>query len=95
MIKWDRQTEFVEQQLINRIELVGEGTGWREERTGLHENESIETRRHWLTDLVPQHAGGGVNVIKVLNEDTLLVDSPTQAFKPFVVYYADTCIIPA
>ena len=25
------------------------GDGWREERTGLHEREFIETRRHWFT----------------------------------------------
>ena len=27
--------------------------GWREERTGLHEREFIETRRHWFTKKVP------------------------------------------
>jgi mannose-6-phosphate isomerase class I len=45
VIQWERQTDFVRKQLINQIELVDEGENWREERTGLHENEFIETRR--------------------------------------------------
>ncbi len=38
-----------QENLINRVEKVAEGGGWREEKTGLHEREFIETRRHWFT----------------------------------------------
>ncbi|MGH8024454.1 MAG: class I mannose-6-phosphate isomerase, partial [Limisphaerales bacterium] len=48
-IQWDRKTDWVRNNLINRIEPVGRGDGWREERTGLHPLEFIETRRHWFT----------------------------------------------
>ena len=48
-IQWDRTTAWVERELVNRIEPLGSGEGWREERTGLHEREFIETRRHWFT----------------------------------------------
>ena len=48
-IQWDRDTEWVRKNLLNRIEKIGEGKGWVEERTGLHELEFIETRRHWFT----------------------------------------------
>ena len=48
VILWERQTDFVRQSLVNHVEKVAEGTDWMEERTGLHENEFIETRRHWL-----------------------------------------------
>jgi hypothetical protein len=34
--------------LINQAVEVGSGDGWREERTGLHEREFIEIRRHWF-----------------------------------------------
>lgn len=44
VIQWERQTEFVRHNLINQVEMIAEGDGWREERTGLHENEFIETR---------------------------------------------------
>ena len=49
VIQWERQTEFVRDQLVNHFEPRAEGEGWVEERTGLHENEFIETRRHWFT----------------------------------------------
>ena len=43
--------------LVNRFEPLGRGDGWREERTGLHEREFIETRRHWFTqDRAARHA---------------------------------------
>lgn len=95
VIQWERQTDFVHQQLINRIEPIAEGEGWREERTGLHENEFIETRRHWFTGLVCHDTGGGVNVLNVVKGDELIVESPSKAFDPFVVHYAETFIVPA
>lgn len=95
VIQWDRQTEFTKRELVNPIEQVREGDGWREERTGLHENEFIETRRQWFTGTVPHHTGGGVNVFNVVEGDELIVESPKGTFEPFVVHYAETFIIPA
>ena len=71
---------------------------WRrlaEERTGLHEREFIETRRHWFTKPVPHDTGGGVNVLNLVAGDEAIVESPDDAFKPFVVHYAETFIVPA
>lgn len=95
VIQWERQTDWVRNQLVNAVELVTEGEGWQEERTGLHENEFIETRRHWFTGKVPHHTGNGVNVLNVIEGDELVVESPSNAFEPFVVHYAETFIIPA
>lgn len=95
VIQWERQTEFVRHNLINQVEMIAEGDGWREERTGLHENEFIETRRHWFTDKVPHDTDGGVQVLNVIKGDELIVESPTGAFDPFVVHYAETFIVPA
>lgn len=95
VIQWERRTEFVKHYLINPVERIAEGDGWREERTGLHENEFIETRRHWFTGPVLHHTGGGVNVLNVIEGDELLVESPTGAFEPFEVHYAETFIVPA
>jgi len=52
-IVWDRQTDWVQKSLINRIEFLGSGQGWAEERTGLHDLEFIETRRSWFTGETP------------------------------------------
>ena len=94
-IQWDRTTEWVEENLINAIEPVGEGDGWREEHTGLHEREFIETRRHWFTAKVPHSTEGGVNVLNLCEGDEVVVESPSKQFAPFVVHYAETFIVPA
>ena len=95
VIQWERQTDFVRENLVNHVEPLAWGDGWREERTGLHENEFIETRRHWFTKLVKMNTDGGVNVLNLVEGDEAVVESPTGQFEPFVVHYAETFIIPA
>lgn len=95
VIQWERQTERIRKEFINVIEPIAEGDGWQEERTGLHENEFIETRRHWFTKTVPHQTNNGVNVFNLVEGDEAIVESPTGVFEPFVVHYAETFIIPA
>jgi mannose-6-phosphate isomerase class I len=94
-IQWERTTEWVRRNLVNRFEPVARGEGWREERTGLHEREFIETRRHWFTATVPHHTRGGVNVLNLVEGAEAVVESPAGVFAPYVVHYAETFIIPA
>jgi hypothetical protein len=94
-VQWDRTTEWTQRNLVNRVELIAEGDGWREERTGLHEREFIETRRHWFDKRVPHKATGGVNVLNLVEGAEAIVESPTGAFPPLVVHYAETFIVPA
>lgn len=95
VIDWKRDTEYAKKYLCNHIEDVASGDGWREEKTGLHENEFIETRRHWFTKKVTHHTGNSVNVFNFIEGDEAVVESPTNAFEPFVIHYAETFIIPA
>lgn len=95
VIDWQRDTAWVTEHLVNHFEPVADGDGWREERTGLHEREFIETRRHWFSKPVVHHTRGGVNVLNLVEGSEALVDSPTDAFEPFIVHYAETFIIPA
>ena len=95
VIRWERDTEWTRRELINQIQNLGSGDGWREERTGLHSLEFIETRRHWFTKPVPHNTGGGVNVINLVQGHEAVVESPDGAFAPFPVHYAETFIIPA
>ncbi len=94
-IQWDRRTEWVKNNLVNRFSPVASGPGWREERTGLHEREFIETRRHWFTASVPHDTNGGVNVLNLVQGQEATVESPEGKFDPFVVHYAETFIVPA
>ena len=94
-IQWDRTTEWTRCNLVNCLEPLGNGDGWREERTGLHEREFIETRRHRFTKTVPHDTHGGINVLNLVEGEEALVESPTGAFEPFMVHYAETFIVPA
>jgi hypothetical protein len=94
-IQWDRTTPWVEKNLINAVDPVAKGSGWREERTGLHEREFIETRRHWFTTPVHHSTNGGVNVLNLCEGREAVVESPAGQFPPLVVHYAETFIVPA
>ena len=94
-IQWDRTTDWVRDNLVNRIEPIQSGDGWHEERTGLHAREFIETRRHWFTKTTPHHTRGGVNVLNLVEGTAAVVESPECAFEPFEVHYAETFIVPA
>lgn len=94
-VQWDRTPAWTKRNLIGQVQPVAEGMGWREERTGLHEREFIETRRHWFRGTVPHHTHGGVNVVNLVEGEECAVESPAGAFRPFVVHYAETFIVPA
>ena len=94
-IQWDRTTAWVKRNLVNRVEPLAGGDGWREERTGLHEREFIETRRHWFSKIAPHKAGNGVNVLNLVEGEEAVVESPEGRFEPFLVHYAETFIVPA
>ena len=95
VIQWDRTTQWVKKNLVEQVEIVAEGVGWKEERTGLHQREFIETRRHWFTEKVDHHTGGGVNVIALVEGEEVVVESPQEAFDPFILHYAEVFIVPA
>lgn len=94
-MQWDRTPDWVRTHLLDREEKIAEGTGWREERTGLHETEFIETRRHWFTQKVQHDTAGNLNVLNLVEGREAIVESPTGAFEPFVLHYAETFIVPA
>lgn len=94
-IVWSRNTEWVRENLINRVEPMSTGNTWQEERTGLHELEFIETRRHWFTGATPHDTNGTVNVLNLVEGGEATVESPAGKFDPLVLHYAETFIVPA
>lgn len=94
-IQWYRKTKWVRENLVNRIEKIASAANWCEERTGLHEREFIETRRHWFTGTVEHDTQGGVNVLNLVEGPEIVVESPDGAFDSLIVHYAETFIVPA
>jgi mannose-6-phosphate isomerase class I len=95
VIQFNRTTQWTKKNLLNRVETVAEGDGWREERTGLHELEFIETRRHWFSKKVLHDTMGTVNVLNLVEGEEVIIKSPEGKFNSLIVHYAETVVIPA
>ena len=91
----ERNTEWVKENLINQIQDISENDIHKEERTGLHELEFIETRRHWLKGTIELETKGSVNVLNLIEGDAALVESTDGSFEPYEVHYGETFIVPA
>ncbi|OJG91246.1 hypothetical protein RV15_GL000876 [Enterococcus silesiacus] len=90
-----KDQQWVEKELINPFSTIAKGEGWLEEKTGLHETEFIETRRHTFNRKVRHENHGSVNVLNLVEGKEALVTSPTGEFDPYRIQYAQTFIIPA
>lgn len=94
VIQWYRDTGWVKENLINRFETIEEGEDYFEEHTGLHEREFIETRRCRIRTGKQMQTNGSVVQANVVDGRGAIIESPTGAFEPFEVHYAETYIIP-
>ncbi len=95
VIQWDRTDEWVQRELINQIQEVSDNGNIKEEITGLHDFEFIETVRHWFTEKVTHETQGSVHVLNLVEGEEAIVESPDGAFEPFHIHYAETFIVPA
>lgn len=95
VLRWDYTKPWVEENLLDIVKPIASGDGWKEESTGLSHLHFIETRRHWFTKTVPHNTNGNLNVLNLVQGREAIVESPTGAFEPFVVHYAETFIVPA
>lgn len=94
-IQWDRRIQYTKDKLINQFVTLSEGEGWKEERTGLYDGFFIETRRYWMNTITQHHSNNVVNVLNLVEGREVIVESPTNAFEPYIIHYAETFIIPA
>lgn len=94
-IQWDRTTDWVQRNLINSVQPLASRQGVREETTGLHPSEFIETRRHWFNERVEHDTRGALNVLNLVEGNMVVVESPDNAFEPLTVHYAETFVVPA
>ena len=95
VIEWDRRTAWVKENLINRIQTLKTTDGYTEEKTGLHALEPIETRRYSITGSCALNTGNNMSMLNLVEGETAIIESPTGAFEPYEVHYAETFIVPA
>jgi mannose-6-phosphate isomerase class I len=95
VLREERDATWARREIIDQVEVLSDEHGIREERTGLHELEFIETRRHWFAGTVTHHTEGSVHVVNLVEGDGVVVESPDGRFAPFTAGYAETFIVPA
>ncbi|MDP4172918.1 MAG: class I mannose-6-phosphate isomerase [Bacteroidota bacterium] len=95
VIQFNRTAKWTKENLINRFVTLSESSGCKEEKTGLHELEFIETRRHTFSNKVLHNTHGTVNVLTLVDGAEAIVESPDLFFEPFIVRYGETFIVPA
>ena len=95
VIQFDRDTTWVQENLINRFETKIESKHHLEEKTGLHEREFIETRRHTFDEPIELSTQGTVQMLNLIEGREIVVESKDHSFQPYLIHYAETFIIPA
>jgi mannose-6-phosphate isomerase class I len=92
-LDWTRTTSFVEKELMKKPEMIRE----REEKTGLHDTQFIETRRLTLDQHEPilVNTHDSVNMANLVEGDEIEIHPIDSSISPLVIHYAETFIVPA
>lgn len=93
-IQWERNTEWVERELLHQDSTLYENDGNLVQRTGLHNREFIDTFRFTLTKPVQVKRNGSVHMLNLVEGREVVVQSPTSYFDDFIVHYGETFILP-
>lgn len=94
-IQWDRDTDWVMDNLVHQTKELMREDGLLAERTGLHEREFIDTVRYTFSKPVVCALAGGVQMLNLVEGKEMVIDSPDNAFRPFTVHYGETVVMPA
>ena len=87
---FDRDTKYVESELINKFEHISE----YEEKTGLHEREFLDTYRYSFDDEVIIDLKQSINVGNMVEGIKAKIISVNDSFDPYEIHYAETFMLP-
>lgn len=93
-IRWERNTEWVKENLVNRVTLIHQSEKGLVERTGLHQREFLDTYRVSTSGEIPLPRNGSVHVMNLVEGERAMIVSETHGFPPLELHYAETCILP-
>ncbi len=94
-IQWDRDTKYVNNELIHQERIISEDEGTKIERTGLHSREPIEVMRYSLEKPMEIDCDDSVIQGNLVSGKQARIESPDESFPPLTVHYAESFIIPA
>lgn len=94
-IQWDRDTDWIYDNVVGQQEIVAQGEGYRIERTGLHEREFLDTFRYTVRDCLTVTMEDSVHMMNLVEGSHAWIESVDGSFQPFEIHYAETAIVPA
>lgn len=95
VIQFDRTTEWVRENLIDRFRTLHDDEAFTRVETGLHELEFIETYVDTVRTQALHECGGEFSMLNLVDGEAAVVESPDGRFAPYEVHYAETFILPA
>ena len=95
VIQWDKREQWMKETCAFKPILIAEGEGWREEKTGLHDYEFIETRRIWQSAKTVHKTNNETQALHLIEGREALIENPQQQFEPFIIHYGESVVIPA
>lgn len=90
----ERDTNWVQNNLINQTKILYKDSEITSEQTGLNELEFIQTERHWFTDAITLNTNDSVNMLNLVEGEEAQIESLDSSFQPFIVHYGETFIVP-
>lgn len=94
-IQFNRDTEWVMNQLIHKEEVLRQEPGGVMEKTGLHNLEFIQTERYSLNGTMESELHDSVMVVNLVEGKEAYIDSVDDRFERFTIHYGETIVVPA
>ena len=94
-IQWNRNTEWVKNNLVSQDTAIHESKEYSASQTGLHRLEPIETIRYTVREEAIIDTSDSVNMLNLVEGTKALIESTNGDFAPFEVHHAETFIVPA
>lgn len=88
-------TSFTRDHLISKRQEIDRGDGWTKEHSGLMEYEPLRVERYWFEKAVAFDTKEKVKAVILVEGEEAVIESPNDAFEPFVMHYAEPIFIPA
>lgn len=95
VIQFNRTTQWVKENLVNRFEKQSDTEAYTRVKTGLHELEFVETYVDTIRTQSLHHSHGEFSMLNLVDGEAAIVESADGRFAPYEVHYAETFILPA
>ena len=93
-IQFNRDTDWVQENLLHQEKVIYQDKDILVEHTGLHAFEYLETVRYSLKKPIACETDDSVIMLNLVDGKEAWIKSPTDAFEPVKIHYAETFIIP-